>query len=719
MVNFANFHQSCIDTALTPFMQYLPFILLLQAVVIILIEKLLMKFPRVAGKIERFYNTIVEEALFGKDPDVAEDVQDDKCNVEAIARRRRRNEVCVSLKRSSIIHNTYILKNIVQIFVLLTFIPFNIYFAVNSQHNLSPVRCVVNILEFPELDLHEEGQIFYVCEGKKVNFLLNLQFIQIAALFLVLLCSCGSIIWCVGFRSVSKLLVKIAKHYNGGTKAVSLENLSQNSDGIGMKDVKDRLLEKTNDDALDVSIDLIKTGKDFLFLFDLLAHTAGIESTLRVLTHADETFRKICLPKLQVSEAHIKEDKIKVRWRPASLESWLETNQHKGICIDSYDVTIFPSESIKNSVTKYTGEKDSSGCYSTTFQDLQGGKTEYIVTIACVIGKSRMKGERIVTTLPPYGPERPRGGRIFKHDESEAKTEEVEIEWEPPKGGFTKYVLFVDSNVQPSSKPFSRQLSNYYKNIDVGSSASLRNKDKDFTERELNHSLTSYKITGLLPGEAYRVSLLTKTGTRFTNHPVMETVMTAPHRVRDYTVSAIACTKATIKWTRPDSHHTRLRGFNFVINSNDSKYKRDFTQFLNADKIIQTHEFCDLQPATEYRVAIRAVCLFEKLKTKSEEEQLTFLTVPEPPSGLSLESRYPNSLTVRWSPAPLVPGLAAHRHRLSLESPDTGHKEEISHPGDKTTYTFSKLQDGETYTVKIEYVVTPFKSENEVKYSLL
>ena len=718
MVNYANFHQSCIDTALTPFMQYLPFVLLVQAVIIILIEKLLMKFPRVAGKIERFYNTIVEEALFGKDPDVAEDVQDDKGNVEIIARRRRRNEVCVSLKRSSVIHNTYILKNIVQIFVLLTFIPFNIYFAVNSQHNLRPSKCVVNILEFPELDLYEEGQIFYVCEGKKVNFLLNLQFIQIAALSFVLLCSCGSIIWCVGFRSVSQLLEKIAKHCHGRMKVPSLDDVSHTSDGIGMKDVNERLLEKTNEtgDAFDVNIDLTKTGKDFLFLFDLLAHTAGIESTLRVLTHADETFRKICLPKLQLSEAHIREDKLKVRWRPASLESWLETNQHKGISIDSYDVTIFPSESIKNSVTKYTGDKDSSGYYSTTFQDLQGGKTEYIVTIACVIGKSRMKGERIVTTLPPYGPEKPRGGRIFKHDESEAKTEEVEIEWEPPKGGFTKYVLFVDSNVQPSTKPISRQLSNYYKNMDVGSSASLRAKDKDFTERELNHSLTSYKITGLLPGEAYRVSLLTKTGTRFTNHPVMETVMTAPHRVRDYAVSAVACTKATITWTRPDSHHTRLRGFNFVINSNDGKYKRDFTQFLSADKIIQSHDFYDLQPATEYKVAVRAVCLFELLKTKSEEDQVTFCTLPEPPGGLSLESRYPNSLTVRWSPAPLVPGLATHRHRLSLENPDIGHKEEISHPGDKTTYTFSKLQDGETYRVRIEYVVTPFKSETEVSW---
>ena len=54
---------------------------------VILLEKMLMKIPRVAGKIERFYGIIVEESLFGKDPDVVEDVCDDKTNSEAISRR--------------------------------------------------------------------------------------------------------------------------------------------------------------------------------------------------------------------------------------------------------------------------------------------------------------------------------------------------------------------------------------------------------------------------------------------------------------------------------------------------------------------------------------------------------------------------------------------------------------------------------------------------------
>ena len=56
------------------------------------------------------------------------------------------------------------------------------------------------------------------------------------------------------------------------------------------------------------------------------------------------------------------------------------------------------------------------------------------MTIACVIGKSRMKGARVVTTLLPHGPEKPRGGSICRA----VTSTEVEIGWEPPRGAFTK-----------------------------------------------------------------------------------------------------------------------------------------------------------------------------------------------------------------------------------------------------------------------------------------
>ena len=113
IISYANFNQNCVDQAMTPFMQYLPFILFIQATCVILFEKMLMNFPRVSQKIERFYGLIVEESLFGKDPDVAEDVQDLKANTEAVSRYRRRREVCMGLKRSNIIFTTYVTKNII------------------------------------------------------------------------------------------------------------------------------------------------------------------------------------------------------------------------------------------------------------------------------------------------------------------------------------------------------------------------------------------------------------------------------------------------------------------------------------------------------------------------------------------------------------------------------------------------------------------------------
>ena len=69
-----------------------------------------------------------------------------------------------------------------------------------------------------------------------------------------MVCSSGSILWCLFFRSVTRLLQTIeSMKRDRGTLVCVLEP---------------------------------RDGKDFLFLFDLLAHTCGLESTLRVLTHS-------------------------------------------------------------------------------------------------------------------------------------------------------------------------------------------------------------------------------------------------------------------------------------------------------------------------------------------------------------------------------------------------------------------------------------------------
>lgn len=44
-----------------------------QALMLLMVEKVSVFFPRMCQKLERFYKSVVEEALLGKFPDVAED----------------------------------------------------------------------------------------------------------------------------------------------------------------------------------------------------------------------------------------------------------------------------------------------------------------------------------------------------------------------------------------------------------------------------------------------------------------------------------------------------------------------------------------------------------------------------------------------------------------------------------------------------------------------
>ena len=70
-----------------------------QIIVLILLEKVaLLFFPRMNQKLERFYKAVVEEALLGKDPDVAEDFHSGTFSTEKIARERQRQEICGAIR---------------------------------------------------------------------------------------------------------------------------------------------------------------------------------------------------------------------------------------------------------------------------------------------------------------------------------------------------------------------------------------------------------------------------------------------------------------------------------------------------------------------------------------------------------------------------------------------------------------------------------------------
>lgn len=114
-----------------------------------------------------------------QDPDVAEDMTDPKTSTEAISRRRVRNEICISLKRSSIIRNVYVAKNVAEIFLVVLFLVINITYVLEPTPEHA--RCRVPLHKFPMVhkDLDEEGAMHFQCRGKKQSFFELILWVQV------------------------------------------------------------------------------------------------------------------------------------------------------------------------------------------------------------------------------------------------------------------------------------------------------------------------------------------------------------------------------------------------------------------------------------------------------------------------------------------------------------------------------------------------------------
>ena len=113
----------------------------------------------------------------------------------------------------------------------------------------------------------------------------------------------------------------------------------------------------------------------------------------------------------------------------------------------------------------------------------------------------------------------------------------------------------------------------------------------------------------------------------------------------------------------------------------------------------------------------KALSIPKNLVSNSREYLYKFL--PESIYQLAhLILRFPNSLTVKWDAPAGMTNFNSHRYRLSIESENIGYSAEYFLPGDKSTFVFSKLSDGEHFDVKVEYCVTPCKSDTEVICSI-
>lgn len=385
--------------------------------------------------------------------------------------------------------------------------------------------------------------------------------------------------------------------------------------------------------------------------------------------------------------------------------------------------------------------------YSTWFLDLNGGRTEYVITIACMIGKSRMKGEKVVTNLVPYGAEKPRTGMS-----KTSSTHSVEIFWDPPKGEFTKYLLSVDklsdkNVVKPNDLLRLSSAASRSSKAEIDLAISTEFDDETVRPNvrvmDLSHKLTTYQILGLEPGEKYRIELGTKTGTVSTRQPIQDIILTCPLPPRGLRVSEVSSTSCLVSWLLPESHHSCLRGFQIQIRMSDGRIFKD----VAVTKLTKSFTVRGLQQCQDYDIAVTALCVAENSRrTESDVSLVNLTTLPEKVRNLRLDNATPNSITLKWDTPMMALNL---KYKVTINgdtypaqdefddleldgqgdeknesSSQVGAPQHIRYfqttvevPGDKNQYTFSKLPEiigsGHAYDITIVASVVTSR-ENEV-----
>ena len=414
---------------------------MLQVILLIGAGKIWMIFPRLSQNMERF--TSLVETLMGSDPAIGEDSW----------------EIFETLQESSLFYRLYVFRNIAEIILALFFGYYDWFVGVQTNDG-------VGMCEIP---LGNNGLVKMQCRQKRFGFYMFMLNAFIVLLGVHALISITSLVWCIKrtrLRKISNIISCLKNSKHQGTE---------------------RLLECE--------------GEDYLFLFDLVAHTCGKSSILRVLTYTAPTFAELCQPVVQVSS---NESKIHVQWDPSPLQD-IPTQRFKTQkMIQKYVVTISPSSYTRPVTVKAAAPLEHD------YHGLTGGTKEYTVTVSAFIGDSKMKGVSNSTFLLPSPPQH------LKCVKTEANHEGaiIQIKWSRPKGEFDRYILKVaelksGTSVSTQSS-FSVGYSNSFQERFSVPTRIKRTRSQD--EDILNKEEVMFDKTNLKPGSRYQVELRSMTG---------------------------------------------------------------------------------------------------------------------------------------------------------------------------------------------------------------
>jgi len=382
MAAYASLNQHCTSRLVSVFAMYGPLILFGQAMILIALERFIFFFPSVSNKMEKFYKAVLLKFTEGEDCDLVEDfcpTQSGTLTLQNIIRKRQQDEICASLKRSSLLFFVYIIQNTLQSLLAIAFLALNSFYANQlygheTDHGTCKLELDNAMSEHEWLDplkIHSRHANLQ-CQQKRLDFFVMLIIVNCVFLCIFILCNMISLFW------------------------IALPSMGR---GGRISNVFRRLRIEQQD--------LIRfEGRDFLLLFDLYSHTHGLSSSLRILSHCSPTFADICSPDIDPAVDLVKtEHSLKICWRRSQLQNFSEAKNES--LVTKYKVSVASSN--HNEFTEGILEEDillqeDEKTMCTTFSNLKGGDTFYMVTVAPVINSSRLKGKRIKTKLLPSPP---------------------------------------------------------------------------------------------------------------------------------------------------------------------------------------------------------------------------------------------------------------------------------------------------------------------------
>uniref|UniRef100_UPI00398EAA5C receptor-type tyrosine-protein phosphatase H n=1 Tax=Pristiophorus japonicus TaxID=55135 RepID=UPI00398EAA5C len=207
---------------------------------------------------------------------------------------------------------------------------------------------------------------------------------------------------------------------------------------------------------------------------------------------------------------------------------------------------------------------------------------------------------------------------------------------------------------------------------------------------------TMFNVTGLEPGEQYNLRVESVTPEITTSVPVEVQGTTNPSPVSALSVMGRTTDSLTITWTTPTDRNASDYTYNITVAS----VTGSFTQTNSTGAGMKAFNVTGLKPGEQYNLRVVSVT---PEKTTSVPAKMKGTTNPSPVTGLAVEQKTTDSLTLEWF-APSDKRAAIYTFAVKAVSANSSETNR-TRPGE-TSFLVPALIPGVRYNLSVE-CVTP------------